>query len=76
LGDTVATRLIRRGRAPRAIEEATHELDVDLIVMNARGRSEISRFFLGSVSLHVLLETPVDLLLVRTPGDEGVPGEG
>ncbi len=69
-GDTVATRLVRRGHAPRVIEEATEELDIDLIVMNARGQSEISRFFLGSVSLHVMLETRADLLLVRTAGSD------
>ena len=68
-GDIVATRLIWRGHAPRVIGEATEKLNIDLIVMNARGHSDISRFFLGSVSLHVLLETPVDVLLVRTPGD-------
>jgi nucleotide-binding universal stress UspA family protein len=75
LDNAVATRLIRRGRAPLVIEEATRELDVDLIVMNARGHSEISRFFLGSVSLHVMLETPVDLLLVKGAG-KGASGVG
>lgn len=70
LDDTVATRLIRRGHARQVIDEVTREMDIDLVVMNARGQSEISRFFLGSVSLHVLLETPVDLLLMRTPGGQ------
>lgn len=65
LGDAVVTRLVRRGHAPRVIVRAAEELDVDLIVMNARERTELSRFFLGSVSLHTLLEAHTDVLLVR-----------
>lgn len=63
--DTPVTRLIRRGYAPAAIEQAAQELNIDLIVIGAGGQTELTRFFLGSVSLHVMLEANTDLLLVR-----------
>lgn len=65
LGAAVATRLVRRGHAPHVIAEAIADLDIDLVVMNAREHSELSRFFLGSVAQHIMAEAPTDVLLVR-----------
>jgi nucleotide-binding universal stress UspA family protein len=39
---------------------------VDLIVMNTHGRSGISRWFLGSVTLKVLTRAETPILLVRS----------
>ena len=65
--DSLVTRIVKRGYAPGVIEQAIADRDIDLVVMGAQGDSEVSRFFLGSVSLHVLLEAQIDVLLVRAP---------
>ncbi len=65
--DSLVTRIVKRGYAPGVIEQVIQDRNVDLVVMGAQGDSEASRFFLGSVSLHVLLEAQVDVLLVRVP---------
>jgi nucleotide-binding universal stress UspA family protein len=60
--------VVKRGYAPGVIKRTAEDLDIELIVMGAQGHSELAGFFLGSVSLHVMLEAETDVLLVRELG--------
>jgi len=55
-GQQVATEIIDFAKAN----------SVDLIVMNTHGRSGISRWFLGSVTLKVLTRAETPILLIRS----------
>ncbi len=55
-GQQVATEIIDFAKAT----------GIDLIVMNTHGRSGISRWFLGSVTLKVLTRAETPILLVRS----------
>lgn len=54
------------------VELAEHELDIDLLVLGARGRTGLARFLLGSVSEKVLRHAPCSVLIVR-PGTPPTP---
>jgi nucleotide-binding universal stress UspA family protein len=58
---------VRHGYAPARIKERAAELDADVIVLGAQGKSWLEIGFLGSVSEHVSAESPCDVLLVRAP---------
>ena len=64
-GDTRVTCIIEYGRAPAVIAEKTKFLDIDLIVMGKRGETELDEVLFGSVTKHVLYETPCDVLVVN-----------
>ncbi|MEW5708435.1 MAG: universal stress protein [Pseudomonadota bacterium] len=53
------------GYAPDVIVNAARHDAFDLVALGARGRSELARFVLGSVSLHVMMEAPCDVLVVN-----------
>jgi len=55
------------GYAPEIIVKVARQLDADLIAIGAQGRSEVSYLMLGSVSLHVVLEAPCDVLVAKQP---------
>lgn len=57
----------RHGYPPARIKERAAELDADVIVLGAQGKSWLEAGFLGSVSEHVSVESPCDVLLVRAP---------
>lgn len=59
-----ARTLLLIGRAAPMIMEAAREEKADLLVLGSTGRGKVSQF-LGSVSLQVARESPVDVLLVR-----------
>jgi nucleotide-binding universal stress UspA family protein len=44
--------------------------DVDLIVCGATGLNAVERFFIGSVSEHIVRYAKCDVLVVRTPQEE------
>lgn len=46
------------------------ELNIDLIILGATGLSALERAFVGSVSQHVVRNSPCDVLIVRTESDE------
>jgi nucleotide-binding universal stress UspA family protein len=58
---------VRHGYPPARIKEHAAELDVDVIVLGAQGKSWLEAGLLGSVSEHVAAETPCDVLLVKAP---------
>lgn len=59
---------LEHGYPPRMIDRWLAGLRPDLVGIAAHGKGEVERLFLGSVSLHVALSAPCDVLLVR--GDE------
>jgi nucleotide-binding universal stress UspA family protein len=59
-----ARALLLTGRAAPLIMEAAREEKADLVVLGSTGRGRVGRF-LGSVSLQVARESPVDVLIVR-----------
>lgn len=50
------------------ILEVAKELTADLIFVGARGRSSLAGLFLGSVSSHVIHESPVPVIAVKRKG--------
>lgn len=58
---------VMHGYAPAVIAAQADALGVDLIALSAGSRSALERVVLGSVCLHLALESPCDLWLVRTP---------
>jgi nucleotide-binding universal stress UspA family protein len=58
------------GHASSRVLEAARAWNADLIVAGARGLSGWKANMLGSVSLHLVLESRADVLLVRAPQDE------
>jgi len=61
---------MRSGDASAEIIAEAAAWDADLIVMGSRGRTGLSRFFLGSVARNVLLHSASSVLIVR----QGVGG--
>lgn len=53
------------GYPPARIKERANELDMDVIVIGAQGKSRLEAGLLGSVSEHVAAETRCDVLLVK-----------
>lgn len=58
--------LSRDGDPSLQIVHVADETDADLIVIGARGKSAVERFFLGSVSSYVGLHAPCSVWIVRT----------
>lgn len=63
----VAARVVH-GYAPEAIVRAAGERAADLVAVGAHGHSELAQLMLGSVSLHVVMEAPCDVLVAKLPG--------
>jgi nucleotide-binding universal stress UspA family protein len=58
----------REGHRGQCIVEAADELDVDLTVVGARGRSTVRRLLLGSTSDYVATQSRNSVLVVRPTG--------
>ncbi|MBI4455286.1 MAG: universal stress protein [Acidobacteria bacterium] len=56
---------IRDGDPAEQVLKAAGELGADVIMLGAKGKSAIERFFLGSVSTHVLHGAPCSVWIVR-----------
>lgn len=69
-GDVSVQKLVKSGSAARAILNELKSGDYDLVVVGSRGRGEISSLVLGSVSQHVLQESPVPVLVIHAAKDE------
>lgn len=68
----VATQRVRAGHAPARIVEYARQVDADLIVMGAYGRSALAEAVLGSVTSHLIDESHCDVLICKgrsTPSD-------
>jgi nucleotide-binding universal stress UspA family protein len=63
--DTRVASIIEYGRASDTIREKTQALDIDLIVIGKRGQTELDEALFGSVTKHILYETPCDVLVVN-----------
>lgn len=57
---------LEHGSAVARITELSQTLAADLIVIAARGKSEVERLFIGSVALSVVQAADCDVLLVRS----------
>lgn len=69
----VAKTDVRRGDAAAEIVSAIRERRADLVVLGSRGRTGLSRIFLGSVARNVLMGTDASVLIVRDATEMGVP---
>ncbi len=85
--DAVVKRLQKNASVPVAgalacgvivdgILERARSKAADLIVMTTHGRGSLSRFWLGSVALEVVLEATAPVLLVHPHEDSGSLGAG
>jgi len=63
-GDTRVTSIIEIGFPPAVIRDTAKSLETDLIVIGKRGETELDEALFGSVTKHVLYETPCDVLVV------------
>jgi len=59
--------LVVEGDASGAIVEAARDVDAELVVVAARGRTTLSQWLLGSVAERVAAEAPCSVLAVRRP---------
>jgi nucleotide-binding universal stress UspA family protein len=57
--------VLKYGDPAREICKYTEKEDVDLIVMGSRDKGPIDRFFLGSVSQHIVLHAYSSILVVK-----------
>ncbi|MBQ2654647.1 MAG: universal stress protein [Methanobrevibacter sp.] len=57
--------MVKTGFPADTIVEVSEELDVDLIVISASGKSGLHRFIIGSVAEKVLKNSDKDVLLVH-----------
>lgn len=65
-GAAVTAQLVfRNGFAVHEIVEAAKELDIDLVVMAAQGRTGSKHFCIGSTAEHVARAAPCPVLVVR-----------
>jgi nucleotide-binding universal stress UspA family protein len=60
---------VEEGAPSRVILSYIDEHDIDLVVMGTHGRTGLRRFVLGSVTEHVLRESPVPVLAARASED-------
>lgn len=59
------TLLVEHGYPPNCIDGWIAGLNIDLVALAARGKSELETTLLGSVSLHTVQAAPCDVLLLR-----------
>ena len=67
--------VIRSGSVPNTILETADKDDVDLIVLNARGKGLVRSLLLGSVPLEVIRNSKRDILLMRQKLAEDLEGK-
>ncbi|MBA4142725.1 MAG: universal stress protein [Nitrosospira sp.] len=63
-GDPRVRCIIEHGSPHAVIRDKAHSLGIDLIVIGKRGETELDEALFGSVTKHVLYETPCDVFVV------------
>ena len=58
---------VEKGNAAETIIDRAQELQCDLIVLGAQGRSDIEAFLLGSVSFKIATYAPCSVLVIKQP---------
>jgi nucleotide-binding universal stress UspA family protein len=58
-------RIVEHGHAPGRLPEIARTWTPDLFVVGKHGRTRIEELLLGSVTLHVLAESPCDVLVAE-----------
>ncbi len=61
---------IEVGDVANTVCRVAEDLGVDVIVMGSHGRTGLERFFLGSVSEHVVRHAPCPVLVIRPSPDD------
>jgi nucleotide-binding universal stress UspA family protein len=56
--------IVKIGNIEKELLEIVHRDDIDLVVMGTHGRRYLSRWFIGSVTEHILRNLPVPVLTV------------
>jgi nucleotide-binding universal stress UspA family protein len=74
VGVTVRTELIE-GTPTESLRDYLTENNIDFVAMGTRGRSNIERHLLGSVTERMVRTSPVPVLTVRTENDLATPVE-
>jgi nucleotide-binding universal stress UspA family protein len=69
-----ATYSVASGSPVAGIAAAAREQMADLIVVGARGRSEVADVLLGSTALSVIKSAPCSILVGRSPAERQAPG--
>ncbi len=69
-----AQSLLCEGEPATLIVEIAQENKADLVVLGTHGRRGLNRLLMGSVTSQVILNSPVDVLVVKKAGSEH-PGE-
>ncbi|MFB6179972.1 MAG: universal stress protein [Halorientalis sp.] len=64
--------VIRDGEPYREIDSYIDDAGVDLVVMGTHGRTDFSRYLLGSVANKLVRSSPVPVLTVRAAADDSV----
>lgn len=59
--------LVCEGEAPEVLVDIAREKKADLIAMGTHGRKGFKRFLMGSVTSGVIVNSPVDVLVVKKP---------
>jgi universal stress protein A len=62
--------LIWEGEPGESIVEAARAEHADLVIVGSHGRGSVGRFFIGSVSEHVVRHAPCPVLVVRKATDD------
>jgi nucleotide-binding universal stress UspA family protein len=68
--------LVKEGEPAEVILATARQVESDLIVMGAHGRSGVGRLLLGSVAEKVLRRAPCPVLTVKTPSEPRASGPG
>jgi nucleotide-binding universal stress UspA family protein len=53
------------GHVPTILRDKATEIEADLIVVGKHGKSLLERLLMGSVTLHLLTESPCDVLVTQ-----------
>ncbi|MEW6117311.1 MAG: universal stress protein [Nitrospirota bacterium] len=59
--------IVCQGDPPKVIDDIAWEKKADLVAIGTHGRKGLKRLIMGSVTAHVILNAPCDVLVVKKP---------